>query len=138
MAALDRFHDVVRHALMKDGWTITDDPLYLEYGGIDYSIDFGAERLIAAEKPDEQIAVEVKSFLGDSTTYEFHKIVGQFIDYRVMLMQVQPTRVLYVAVSSDVYQSFFQLPFIQLVLQQIQMKLLIYHIQQEVIVTWIK
>ena len=50
MAAPDRFHDVVKHALIKDGWTITDDPLSLDYGGVDYSIDFGAEKLIGAEK----------------------------------------------------------------------------------------
>jgi hypothetical protein len=137
MAAHDTFHDVVKQALIKDGWTITDDPLYLQYGGVDFSIDFGAEKLIAAEKQGQRIAVEVKSFLVDSTTYEFHKVVGQFIDYRIMLQHVQPERLLYVAVPSDIYHSFFQTPFIQLVLTQIQMKLLVYDIQQEVIEEWI-
>jgi len=32
MPALDRYHETVRHALTKDGWTITDDPLTLEFG----------------------------------------------------------------------------------------------------------
>ncbi len=82
MAAPDKFHDVVKHALIKDGWTITDDPLYLDYGGVDYSVDFGAEKLIGAEKHGQRIAVEVKSFLSDSTTYEFHHVVGQFTDFQ--------------------------------------------------------
>ncbi|MCP4104014.1 MAG: fatty-acid oxidation protein subunit alpha [Desulfobacteraceae bacterium] len=136
MAAPDKYHDVVKHALLKEGWTITDDPLYLKYGGVDYAIDFGAEKLIAAEKNGQRIAVEVKSFLSDSATYEFHHVVGQFTDYRIMLSQVEPKRLLYIAVPSDVYHSFFQIPFIQLVIQNVQMKLLIYKIQEEVIEIW--
>ncbi|MCY7283619.1 MAG: XisH family protein, partial [Cyanobacteria bacterium CAN_BIN43] len=27
MSAKDRFHDVVKRSLQKDGWTITDEPL---------------------------------------------------------------------------------------------------------------
>ena len=138
MAAPDKFHDVVKHALIEDGWTITNDPLALDYGGVDYAVDFGAEKLIGAEKQGQRIAVEVKSFLSDSTTYEFHQVVGQFTDYRIMLSQVQPERLLYIAVPSDVYHSFFQLPFIQLVLHDVQMNLVIYKIQEEVIEAWIK
>ena len=82
MAAHDTFHDVVKQALIKDGWTITDDPLYLQYGGVDFSIDFGAEKLIAAEKQGQRIAVEVKSFLVDSTTYEFSPYEGVCVSYR--------------------------------------------------------
>ena len=68
MAQLDTFHHVVREALRKDGWKITDDPLYLQYGGVDYAIDFGAEPLIVAEKSCEKVAIEVKSFLVGSPT----------------------------------------------------------------------
>jgi hypothetical protein len=38
-------------------------------------VDLGAERLIAAERNLEKIAVEVKSFLAASTIYEFHLVV---------------------------------------------------------------
>lgn len=31
MARLDKIHDAVKNALVKDGWTITDDPFTLEY-----------------------------------------------------------------------------------------------------------
>jgi XisH protein len=33
MPALDLLHDPVRHALEKDGWTITHHPLTLRTGG---------------------------------------------------------------------------------------------------------
>jgi hypothetical protein len=29
MSAKDKFHDIVRLALEKDGWNITNDPLYM-------------------------------------------------------------------------------------------------------------
>ena len=32
MPALDQDHHIVRHALEKDGWTITHDPLTLTVG----------------------------------------------------------------------------------------------------------
>ena len=35
MAAKDVFHDAVKRALEKDGWDITNDPLFIRFGGID-------------------------------------------------------------------------------------------------------
>ncbi len=64
MPTHDLFHDAVKHGLTKDGWTITADPLIVEFSGHDMYIDLGAEKLIAAEKDNQQIAVEVKSFIG--------------------------------------------------------------------------
>ena len=66
MSAKDFFHNAVRLALEKDGWLITDDPLRFIVDSIEFSLDLGAERLIAAEKEGEKIAVEIKSFLGKS------------------------------------------------------------------------
>ena len=56
MAARDVFHEMVKQALIQDGWCITDDPLRIRYGGVDTYIDLGAEKLIAAEKADQKIA----------------------------------------------------------------------------------
>src|SRR2546430_4279121 len=52
-----------KQALIKDGWTITDDPLSLPWGSTTLKVDLGAERLIGAEKGTQKIAVEVKSFV---------------------------------------------------------------------------
>lgn len=48
MAAKDIYHDNFVRALIKDGWTITDDPLTIPYKGTEVLIDVGAERLLAA------------------------------------------------------------------------------------------
>jgi hypothetical protein len=60
MAAKDIFHDAVKCALEKEGWLITNDPLFVRFGGLDMYIDLGAEKVLAAERNQEKIAVEVK------------------------------------------------------------------------------
>ncbi|MEH1839648.1 MAG: XisH family protein [Nostoc sp.] len=137
MAAKDRFHQVVKTSLTKDGWYITHDPLQIKVGGVDMEIDLGAERLLAAERGDEKIAVEVKSFLASaSPIYQFHTALGQFINYRAALRREEPDRVLYLAVPDLTYNSFFQLDFPASILQENTVKLLIYDIQLEQIVQW--
>lgn len=61
MAAKDLFHEAVRRGLEKQQWTITDDPLELEWEEVKVKIDLAAERLIAAERGGEKIAVELKA-----------------------------------------------------------------------------
>jgi XisH protein len=137
MPARDIFHYAVKHGLEKDGWLITNDPLYLDYGGVEIFIDLGAEKLIAAERNGEQIAVEIKSFVGSSTISEFHTALGQFINYRTALSQKEPNRQLYLAVPRITYDTFFKLELVQLVAKAQNLKLLIYNPEIEVIEQWI-
>ncbi|WP_202925301.1 element excision factor XisH family protein, partial [Myxacorys almedinensis] len=91
----DRFHQIVKTALIRDGWNVTHDPLQIKVGGVDMEIDLGAERLLAAERGDEAIAVESKSFLASASAIsEFHTALGQFINYRAALRREDPERVL--------------------------------------------
>ncbi|WP_365972795.1 element excision factor XisH family protein [Moorena sp. SIO4G3] len=59
---------------------ITKDPLYIKVGGSEMYIDLAAEQLIAAQKDDQSIAVEIKSFLQESEMSEFHVALGQCLD----------------------------------------------------------
>jgi hypothetical protein len=54
MSRRDKFHDAVRHALEKEGWTITHDPLPLKIGTLKLEVDLGAEKLIGAEKDNQK------------------------------------------------------------------------------------
>ena len=87
MSKRDFFHNAVKNALIKAGWTITHDPYELKVGGVDPAIDLGAERILAAEKDDEKIAIEIKSFLSASEISEFHTALGQFINYKIALAE---------------------------------------------------
>ncbi|BAY31795.1 fdxN element excision controlling factor protein [Nostoc carneum NIES-2107] len=138
MPAKDVFHQVVKTALQKDGWQITNDPLTISVGGVNLSIDLAAEKLIAAERQGQKIAVEVKSFLQQSSAIsEFHTALGQFINYRGALKRLQPERVLYLAVPLTTYNTFFQLDFPKDMIAENQVKMLIYDVEQEVIFQWI-
>ena len=136
MSAKDATHNVVRKALEKDGWTITQDPYYIKVGGVELYIDLGAEAMVAAEREGQKIAVEIKSFLGASSISEFHTALGQFFNYRLALEEKEPDRELYLAVPLNTYNDFFSLQFIQKVVQT-TLKLLIYDEQSEVISQWI-
>ena len=137
MAAKDRFHAVVRIALEKEQWQITDDPLRLEVGGTKFEIDLSAQQLLVAERDQEKIAVEIKTFLSDSPLTDYHAALGQFLNYRLALEISDPTRILYLAVPVVAYETFFKREFAQISLERYQIKQIIYDPIQEVIVQWI-
>jgi len=90
VSAKDIFHEAVKQALRKEQWIITDDPLKLEFGNVKFKIDLGAEKLIAAQKNSEKIAVEIKSFLNPSAITDFYSALGQFLSYRIALEALEP------------------------------------------------
>jgi XisH protein len=125
--ARDYFHPIVKAALIQEGWDVTDDPLEIKVGGVDMEIDLGAEQMIAAERQGQQIAVEVKSFLtGTSAISEFHRALGQFINYRAALKTEMPDRILYLAVPFMAFNTFFQLDFPKSRVEENQVNLLVY------------
>lgn len=136
MTAKDKFHDAVRIALEKEQWVITADPLKFKYRGVKFRIDLAADRLLAAERQNEKIAIEVKSFLNDSPLTDFHHVLGQFQNYRSALRKTEPDRTLYLAVPSNTYKTFFKFQFIQEAIEEHQLLLLIYDSDNEVIVQW--
>ncbi|WP_414620623.1 element excision factor XisH family protein [Calothrix sp. CCY 0018] len=136
--ARDKYHEIVKVALIKEGWLITDDPLVVEAGKRKIQVDLGAERLIAAEKEGEKIAVEIKSFIGVSTLQDFYLALGQFNFYQYALEKKMPERTLFLAVPDDIYEDFFQESFIQELLIRYQVKMLVYQIKKGIIEAWIK
>jgi XisH protein len=137
MSARDLFHHIVKTALQKDSWTITHDPYPLPAGSFDLAINLGAEKVIAADRGEQKIAVEIKSFLGPSKISEFYGAMGQFIAYRTALNTQDPNRILYLAVPDDIYDRFFLTPFVQDLVTQNQLYLLTYTIDTESLEKWI-
>ncbi|MDC3959322.1 XisH family protein [Polyangium jinanense] len=136
MLARDEHHEHVRRALLRDGWTITHDPLRVRWGARDMYIDLGAERLIAAEKAERKIAVEVKSFGGLSPIDDLEKAIGQFVIYHDVLAAVEPERTLYLAVSDLVYDDIFSEPIGQLLVEKRRVRLMVFSTETESIREW--
>lgn len=136
MSTRDTVHHAVCQALIKDDWTITDDPLYILMEDIRLNIDLGAERILGARKAGQKIAVEIKSFLGRSDIFDYHLALGQLLNYRLALKRTDPERILYLAISQDIYQEFFTKSFIQDSVAEYQIKLIIFNLSTEEIVLW--
>lgn len=137
--ARDLFHNQVKTALIKDGWTITHDPYSIKISeAIKIQIDLGAENTIAAQRDQEKIAVEIKSFITDSDISEFHGALGQYLNYLQALELKDPERILYLAVPADTYTEFFRIPFIQISLKRYEVNLIVYNPRKEDIEQWIR
>lgn len=137
MPARDLFHDAVKIGLEKEGWVITADPLWIKVEGSEGYVDLAAERIIAAQKGEQKIAVEIKSFIGKSRNDDFHYALGQFLDYRLMLTEVEPERTLYLAVPLDIHQVFFGQWLPRKAVAQYDLKIIVYDPEKEVLVKWL-
>lgn len=136
MPAKDIYHDTVKNALIKDGWTITDENLRLPWGGTDAYVDIAAEKIFVAEKAGRKIAVEVKSFIGKSNLTELEKAVGQFIIYRLAMRRIDTERELFLAVEQEIYNEFLVNPDVIELVESEKMKILIFDAVREEIVRW--
>jgi len=136
MPAKDIYHDSVRTALIKDGWTITDDPLILNIGRRSVFVDLGAEKLIAAERDSAKIAVEIKSFLSPSPIRDLENAWGQFFMYARLLQKKEPERHLYLAVSRHTFETLFQEEIGQMILEEPGFRFMVFDSYREEIIQW--
>lgn len=136
MPAKDFYHEVVKHALVRDGWTITHDPYTLSFGQRDVFVDLGAERVVAAEKDRDKIAVEIKSFLAASQMRELETALGQYVLYRSLLSRYEPDRKLFLAVPDSVFFNTLEEPIARPVLEDLHVACIAFNPQQELIVKW--
>jgi len=96
----------------------------------------GAEQVLAAERGNEKIAIEIKSFLGESELFDYHAALGQFLNYKLALQLSDPDRTLFLAVPVQTWRSLFDREFPKKSVQEYQVKLIIYDSVNEVIVQW--
>ncbi len=133
----DIVHDLVKNALLKDGWKITHDPFPIKFGIRKVFADLGAEKLLAAEKGELKIVVEIKSFLGLSLITELERALGQFIIYKSWLARSKPERVLYIALGRDIYDELFRDIAGEVLIEDYALKIIVVDMEREEIVRWI-
>ena len=138
MPQKDSHHDLVRNALEKDGWTVTHDPFTIRLEDVKFYVDLAAEKTIETDGETRKIAIEIKVFGGLSFLNEFEKAVGQYLIYKQFLGDLFPERILFLAVSIDVFEESFSLPSIQAVVIKQEIKLLVFNPETEEITKWIE
>ena len=135
--AKDIYHQVVKEALIKDGWTITHDPLTLltkAEGGL--QTDLGAEKIITAERGLERIAVEVKSLLSPSVIHEFIKSTGQYKAYIVAIRIKNIQRRMYLAIPQFIWESLEGKEVITELVAELNIHLILFDPLDKIITSW--
>ena len=138
MPQKDKIHDAVKNALIKDGWTVTHDHYRIKYGEEKVFIDIATEKILAAEKEGQQIAVEIKSFIGKSPITDISEALGQHNLYITILEEVEPQRKLYLAISKPTYDELRNVKAFMSVVKRFQVALIIVKIPTEEIFEWIE
>lgn len=138
MAKQDIYHATVKQALLNDGWVITHDPFVIPFGSHNLFVDIGAERLLAAEKGEQRIAVEIKSFVGRSPVEDLEKALGQYMLYRSLLRRREPDRAVYLAIPVSVHEGIFSTALGQVTVEDHELCLIVFDPVQEVIQKWIE
>jgi hypothetical protein len=146
MPQRDAIHNIIRQALVKEGWEITDDPYVISYGERFLFIDLAARldvlngiagRFIGARRGSSRIAVEIKEFQGNSAIADLEQAIGQYVLYQLLLKQVDSDRELYLAVTDKTFEGIFNEPIGELVMRELPMKLLIVDVEAVEVKRWI-
>ena len=136
MPAKDKYHQEVRLALEKEGWSITHDSYFLRLEGVNYPVDLGAEKLLAAQKENTKILVEIKSFLAESIPNEFHSALGQYLDYELGLEEIEPDRLVFLAIPEKIFTKIQKIPFLLKVIKKYNLKIIIFDPNSSEIKSW--
>jgi XisH protein len=138
MPSRDAIHNIVKQALIRERWQITDDPYVISYGDRFLFIDLGmTSRFIGAERSGQRLAIEIKELRGRSVIAELEQAIGQYVLYQLLLTQVEPERLLYLAVSAQAYADIFQEPIGQLVIHDLPLNLLVVDTALSEVKQWI-
>lgn len=138
MPQRDLHHQPVRRALEAEGWTITHDPYTLAIGTQNVFVDLGAEKMIAATRGAERIAVEIKSFLGRSSVADLEQALGQYLLYRVLLARQEPERMLFLAVPVNAYEGVLSSALGAVAVESYDLRLLVVDVDNMRIERWRK
>lgn len=62
MPAKDTYHDAVKQALIKDGWTITADPYPIKYAEVKLFADLAGEKTLLRVNKEDKLLLKLKVF----------------------------------------------------------------------------
>jgi hypothetical protein len=136
MPRRDTHHEAVRHALIKDGWTITHDPMTISLPDIDLFVDLGLERFVGAQKGNQKIAIEIKTFARNDRINKFYEALGQVLVYRLALKRERIEREIWLAIPQKARYGLFETVIIQDAMSHFQLNLLIFDQLNKKIVKW--
>lgn len=133
MPAKDRYHDIVKRALIKDGWTIEDEQFTLTVDKRNLWIDMQASK----GTPQLIILIEVKELAKvDSAIEALANALGKYELYRLALQASNLNYPLYLAVTKQSHEGILSEQIGKLALEHAQIPLIIVDVELEQIIQW--
>jgi hypothetical protein len=115
MPAKDLYHDNVKRALEKDGWTINAQQIFIKLPERRFWIDMEAE----LQRENRRIFVEVKSFKNVPSPVEsLAASIGKYLIYRVALDRLSIATPLWLAIPQSAFRGIFSQPIGQAVIKR--------------------
>lgn len=136
MPAKDVFHTAVKNALINSGWELVDENFELKL--IEDLHKNGSEVVMVFEKDNEKIAVLVEQFLSSSRLQDFHFALGRYLNCRLFLSKINLDSTLFSAITTEDNENLFKMPFVQKLVVENKMKLIIYDFRNEELKGWNK
>lgn len=138
MPRKDLIHEAVKNALIKDGWTITNDPYRIEYEDADVYADLRVERWESDVQIHRVLVIEIKEFSAASPLNRLEEALGQYQVYRSYLRQIAPEEEIFLAVDKASYEKHFSRISFQRIVNDYSIALLIVDIFREEVSQWIR
>lgn len=134
MPAKDRYHDTVKRALIKDGWTILDDQYFIGTETRELWVDLHIED----KTGERRVLVEVKSFLaGESAVENLANAIGKYQIYEAAIAIRRLQLPIYLAIPIQIFEGIFSEDLVHELTRKIEVRLIVYDPEKEVIVQWI-
>lgn len=132
MPAKDAYHDTVVRALVKDGWSIIQEQVYLSDGRRHCWVDLSAQR-----EPEAAILVEIKGMENAaSPLVSLMSAVGQYVFYRAMLDYLELKHELFLAVPQVVYSEIIDSPAASRMIANVRVQFLVFDPLREEVMMW--
>jgi hypothetical protein len=132
--AKDHYHDTVKRALVKDGWIIVQEQVYLSDNYRHVWVDLSARR-----EGEALILIEIKGFERNPSQLDtLMSALGQYAVYKAMLDYLNLTVQLFLAIPKVAYDGIFQAPVAQQVIKNLGVRLLVFDPVAEEVVLWFR
>lgn len=133
MPAIDRYHDAVKRALVKDGWTIEEEQVKLKIGKRRLWVDLQARHI----REDRTILVEIKGFeTSASSVNELEDAIGQYVIYQATLVAKGLRTPLCLAIPTAAFMGIFSEDLGKAVTKMLDVKFIVFEPLNEEVVTW--
>ena len=137
MPRKDQIHEAVKNALIKDGWTVLNDPYRIEYEDADVYADLRIEKQVSGGSAHRVLVIEVKEFTGPSPLNRLEEALGQYQLYRSYLRAIAPDEEVYLAVDKASFEKLFVRKSFQRIVEDYNLAILVVDIPREELFQWI-